>query len=118
MVPSGDTFVHRHLWRILCGQVESNGEPDQTGDSTYTEHDSSHSVSAVVPSGNTLTRHSLTLVAKKQRRLYIGKYSFSHRTITKWNKLSIGCINTSRVNIFKISQNGGLRIDKKWLDFQ
>ena len=36
--------------------------------------------------------HNLTLV-KKQSRLNVRKYSFSHRTINVWNKLSTDCIH-------------------------
>ena len=36
---------------------------------------------------------------KDQYRLDIKKYSFSQRTINKWNKLSTGCVNASSVNI-------------------
>ena len=47
--------------------------------------------------------HKYTLV-KKQSRLDVRKtYSFSHRTINVWNKLSTGCVHASRpsVNMFK-----------------
>ena len=31
----------------------------------------------------------------------IRKYSFSHRTINEWNKLSTDCVSASSVNMFK-----------------
>ena len=34
-------------------------------------------------------------------RLDIRKYSFSHRTINEWNRLSTDCVTASSVNIFK-----------------
>ena len=44
--------------------------------------------------------HEVTLV-KDQCRLDIRKYSFSHRIINEWNKLSIDCVIDSSVNMFK-----------------
>ena len=43
--------------------------------------------------------HNFTLV-KKQSRLDVRKFSFSHRTINVWNKLS-ECVHASSVNMFK-----------------
>ena len=43
--------------------------------------------------------HNFTLV-KKQSRLDVRKFSFSHRTIIVWNKLS-ECVHASSVNMFK-----------------
>ena len=44
--------------------------------------------------------HGVTL-AKKQCRLDIRKFSFSQRTVNKWNILSADCVDVSRFNIFK-----------------
>ena len=44
--------------------------------------------------------HDVKLV-KDQVRLDIRKYSFSHMTIHKYNKLSTNCINASSGNMFK-----------------
>ena len=44
--------------------------------------------------------HGVTL-AKKQCRVDIRKYSFSQRTVNKWNRLSAVCVDASSVNIFK-----------------
>ena len=44
--------------------------------------------------------HNFTLV-KKQSRLDVRRYSFSHRTINVWNKLSEECVHASSVNMFK-----------------
>ena len=44
--------------------------------------------------------HTFTLV-KKQSRLDVRKFSFSHRTINIWNKLSEECVRASSVNMFK-----------------
>ena len=44
--------------------------------------------------------HNFTLV-KKQSRLDVRKFSFSHRTINVWNKLSEECVHASSVNMFK-----------------
>ena len=44
--------------------------------------------------------HGVTL-AKKQCRLDIRKFSFSQRTVNKWNKLSADCVGASSVNTFK-----------------
>ena len=49
--------------------------------------------------------HNFTLV-KKQSRLDVRKFSFSHMSINVWNKLSTECVHASSVNVF---QN---RIDK------
>ena len=43
--------------------------------------------------------HGVTL-AKKQCRVDIRKYSFSQRTVNKWNRLSAVCVDASSVNIF------------------
>ena len=53
---------------------------------------------------------------KDSCRLDIRKYSFSHRTLNKWNKLSTECVNASSVNMPKnfflqISWERGLKID-------
>ena len=62
--------------------------------------------------------HEVTLV-KDQCRLDIRKYSFSLRTINKWNKLSTNCVTASNVNMFKnkvdtyVRRAGGLHIDEK-----
>ena len=45
-------------------------------------------------------RHGGTL-AKKQYRLDIRHFSFSQRTVNKWNRLSGDCVGASSVNIFK-----------------
>ena len=45
-------------------------------------------------------RHEVTLV-KDQCRLDVMKYSFSHRTINEWNKLSTDCVTASSVNMSK-----------------
>ena len=47
-----------------------------------------------------ITIHEVKLV-KDQCRLDIRKYSFSQRTVNKWNKLSMDCITASSVNMFK-----------------
>ena len=44
--------------------------------------------------------HEVKLV-KDQYRLDIRKYSFSHRKVNEWNKLSTDCITASSVNMFK-----------------
>ena len=44
--------------------------------------------------------HGVTL-AKKQCRLDIREFSFSQRTVNKWNRLSADCVGASSVNIFK-----------------
>ena len=44
--------------------------------------------------------HNYELV-KKQSRLDIRKYSFSHRTINVCNNLSTDCVHASSVNMFK-----------------
>ena len=44
--------------------------------------------------------HEEKLVTDKCR-LNIRKYSFSQRTINKWNKLSTDCVTASSVNMFK-----------------
>ena len=48
----------------------------------------------------TRTRRHVMLV-KEQCRMDIRKYSFSHRTINEWNKLSTDCVNASSVTMFK-----------------
>ena len=42
--------------------------------------------------------HEVELV-KDQCRLDIRKYSFSHRTVNEWNKLSTDCITASSVKL-------------------
>ena len=49
---------------------------------------------------NITREHEVTLV-KEQCRLDIRKYSFSHRTINEWNKLSTDCVTASSENMFK-----------------
>ena len=49
---------------------------------------------------NRTREHEVTLV-KEQCRLDIRKYSFSHRTINEWNKLSTDCVTASSENMFK-----------------
>ena len=44
--------------------------------------------------------HGVTL-AKKQCRLDISNFSFSQRTVNKWNRLSADCVGASSVNTFK-----------------
>ena len=50
-----------------------------------------------------LKKDSRTTVheVKDQCRLDIKKYSFSQRTINKWNKLSTDCVTASSVNMFE-----------------
>ena len=40
-------------------------------------------------------------LAKKQCRLDIRTFSFSHRTVNEWKRLSADCVGASSVNIFK-----------------
>ena len=47
------------------------------------------------------TGNNFTLV-KKQSRLDVGKFSFSHRNINVWNTSSTECVHASSVNMFKI----------------
>ena len=47
-----------------------------------------------------IKRHNFVLV-KGQRRLDVGKYSFSVRITNEWNKLSTDCVYTNSVNMFK-----------------
>ena len=47
------------------------------------------------------TRGHRAALVKEQCRLDMGKYSFSHRVINEWNKLSNDCVNGSSVNMFK-----------------
>ena len=44
--------------------------------------------------------HNYTLV-KKQIRLDVRKYSFSHRITNVWNKLATDCVHASSVNMLK-----------------
>ena len=44
--------------------------------------------------------HGITL-AKKQCRLDIRQFSFSHRTVNEWNRLPADCVGASSVNMFK-----------------
>ena len=44
--------------------------------------------------------HEVKLV-KDQCRLHIRKYSFSQRTVNQWNKLSMDCITSSSMTMFK-----------------
>ena len=39
-------------------------------------------------------------LVKNQCRWDIWKYSFSHKTINEWNKLSTDCVTASSVNMF------------------
>ena len=48
---------------------------------------------------STIRGHAVTLV-KDQCRLDIRKYSFSQRTINKWNRLSTDYVTASSVNMF------------------
>ena len=50
--------------------------------------------------GSITIGHELKLV-KDQCKLDIRKYSFSQRTINKWNKLSTDCVTDSSVNMLK-----------------
>ena len=52
--------------------------------------------------------HGVTL-AKKQCRLDIRTFSFSQRTVNKWNRLSANCVGASSVNIFNNKINIYLR---------
>ena len=47
------------------------------------------------------TRGCEVKLVKDQYRFDIRKYSFSHRKINEWNKLSTECITVSNVNMFK-----------------
>ena len=38
---------------------------------------------------------------KGQSRLDVTKYSFFHRPVKEWNKLSADCIHSSSTNMFK-----------------
>ena len=51
--------------------------------------------------------YNVTLV-KEQRRLDVGKYSFSQRTINVWNKICTDCVHASSVNNMLFNN----RIDK------
>ena len=44
--------------------------------------------------------HNFTL-GKKRSRLDVRKFSFYHRTINVWNKLSEECVHASSVYMFK-----------------
>ena len=46
-----------------------------------------------------ITRGHKAALVKEQCRLDMRKYSFSHRAINEWNKLSIDCGNASSVNV-------------------
>ena len=48
-----------------------------------------------------ITRGREVTLVKDQSRLDIRKYSYSQRTINKWNKLSTYCVIVSSVNMFK-----------------
>ena len=48
-----------------------------------------------------ITRGNYYTLVKKQSRLDVRKYSFSHRTINVWNNLSTDCVHASNVNMFK-----------------
>ena len=48
-----------------------------------------------------MTRGHGVILAKKQCRLDIRKFSFSQRTVNEWNRLSTDCVGASSVNIFK-----------------
>ena len=52
--------------------------------------------------------HQVKLV-KDQCILDIRKYSFSHRTMNEWNKLSTDCVTASSVNMFKSKVDTYLR---------
>ena len=51
--------------------------------------------------GSRRTRGHKESLVKEQCKLDTKKYSFSHRVINKWNKLSNDCVNASSVNMFK-----------------
>ena len=45
-----------------------------------------------------LTGHySTLLLVKEQSRLYVGKFSFSQKTINVWNNVSTDCVHASSV---------------------
>ena len=50
--------------------------------------------------GSTTGGNEIQLV-HYQCRLDIRKFSFSHRTINEWNKLSADCVTASSENVFK-----------------
>ena len=47
------------------------------------------------------TRGHDFMLVKGQSRLDVRKYSFSRRTVNKWNKLSADCVHSSSINMFK-----------------
>ena len=47
------------------------------------------------------TRGCKAALVKEQCRLDMRKYSFSHRVINEWNKLTNDCVEGSSVNTFK-----------------
>ena len=47
------------------------------------------------------TRGHKPALVKEQCRWDMRKYSFSHRVIHEWNKLSNDCVNATSVNMFK-----------------
>ena len=55
------------------------------------------------------TRGYGAILAKKQCRLDIRKFSFSQRTVNVYNRLSADCVGASSVNIFKNKINIHLR---------
>ena len=57
---------------------------------------------------DTRTRGHEVKLVKDQSKLDIRKYSFSHRTVNEWNKLSTDCITASS----SISQEGELHVDE------
>ena len=62
--------------------------------------------------------HYITLVKDQQRRLDIRKYSFSHRTINDWNKLSTDCVIASSLDTCKdrrLSRISGARVTHRCL---
>ena len=54
--------------------------------------------------GSRTRGHKATLV-KERCRLNMRKYSFSHKMINGWNKLSNDCVNTNSVNTLKSKIN-------------
>ena len=52
--------------------------------------------------------HQVKLV-KDHCILDIRKYSFSHRTMNEWNKLSTDCVTASSMNMFKSKVDTYLR---------
>ena len=47
------------------------------------------------------TREHGVMLAKKQCRLDVRKFTFSQRIVDEWNILSADCVLASSVNVFK-----------------